>query len=78
MHETIWVKVTDVDLDVTNNCGDPIPDEKEKKELEADVVGTSFEFHAEDEEFIDDLIANRISDDCGWLVNSCDYEVENK
>ena len=32
MHKTIWVKVTDVDLDVTNNCGDPIPDEKEKKE----------------------------------------------
>ena len=77
MNDTIWIKVTDVDLDVTNDCGDPIPDEDEKKKLESDVVGTLFEFHAEDEEFIHDLIDDRISDDCGWCVNYSSWEKTN-
>ena len=77
MNDTIWIKVTDVDLDVTNDCGDPIPDEDEKKKLESDVVGTLFEFNAEDEEFIHDLISDRISDDCGWCVNYSSWEKTN-
>jgi len=77
MNNTFFIKVTDVDLDVTNDCGDPIPDANQKKELEADLVGTLYEFNYEDEEFIDDLIANRISDDCGWCVNYSTWEKEN-
>ena len=76
MNDTIFIRLTDVDLDVTNDCGDPIPDEEEKKELEADVVGTLFEFHSEDEEFIDDLISDRISDECGWCVNYSTWQKE--
>ena len=89
----VLIKVTDVDLDVTNDCGDPEPDEDEKKELEADVIGTVFEFDLEEDaqfytseydsefhfvsECIDEQIADRISDESGWLVNYANWvEVE--
>ena len=86
----IFIRVTDVDLDVTNDCGDPEPDEDEKKELEADVIGSVFAFDLEDDaefytseydsefhfvrEIIDEQIADRISDEFGWLVNYASWE----
>ena len=84
----VLIKVTDIEFDEEYDLS-----EKEQEELSKDFIGTVLDFDLEDEansysnefdseyhflsEHLDECLADRISDETGWLVNYANWvEVE--
>lgn len=64
------VRIKSIAFDFTSDDGDDdMPSVIQQQEIIASVVGREYEVDTEDE------IANTVSDDTGWLIESIDYDV---
>ena len=68
MPDTMKLQITDIEFDLTDDCGEYIDTEMLQDQLQNVYIGQFWDVTEEDE------LADLISDKSGWCVNSINYK----
>jgi hypothetical protein len=68
MPETMKLQITDIEFDLTDDCGEYIDTEMLQDQLQNVYIGQFWDVTEESE------LADLISDKSGWCVNSINYK----